>query len=225
MLSLLGLFHIAQPTLEIYGFHTANALPLAIFDERNTVAALFTQGRQIAASLFEVRRWAADSLASYVDDRFDTVRDLYERDTAVHSILFPVKGHGAFYLALSGALADGRERQLFGLRYSPDGKGARDIEAVWAGLLNLVGVEVDLRIVLHVEKIFAFQLAVHAASSVYTGSVDFDVQHTRREFSRGERKGGIPLVELAFYGYRGLDIKLHDTVDRCDFENRNVALS
>jgi hypothetical protein len=142
-----------------------------------------------AALFFEVRRWAADSLAFYVYDHFDTIRDFYERDTAIHSVFLAIEGHGAFYLALSGALADGRERQLFGFRYSPDGKGARDIEAVWAGLLNLAGVEGNVRIVLDVKKILAFRLAVlHAASSVYAGSVDFDVQHTRREFSRSERR-------------------------------------
>ena len=49
-----------------------------------------------AILLFEYRRRPTDSLAFYVDTYLDAIRYFYERDTTLHSIFFPIEGHGAF---------------------------------------------------------------------------------------------------------------------------------
>ena len=47
-------------------------------------------------SLFEYRRRPTYSLALNINNHFNTVRNFYERNAAIHSVFFAIEGHGAF---------------------------------------------------------------------------------------------------------------------------------
>jgi hypothetical protein len=84
-------------------------------------------------------------------------------------------------------------------------------------------VKGDVRIVLDIEEILAFQLAVlHAAPRIHGGSINLDVQNAGRKLRRSKGQSRVPLVELADDSDGSLDVKLHGALCVRDLENRNL---
>ena len=182
--------------------------------------------RKMAAlgCLFLKSDWgSADSLYLKAHVHFDTVGDPYKRNSAVHTVVLAVKCHRSHDCAGTCALTGYGECQLFLSSHSANRKVAIHREGIGTGLLNLRGLECDIRILLDVEEILALLLSVlHSASRVHTVRLNLNVQDTRREIPRRERQRGIPLIERPIDGHRSVHLELNLTFDRRNLESRNT---
>ena len=148
--------------------------------------------------LLEHERGTAYLFGGEMDCDLDVVGDFDERDAAVHSVVFAIEDHFAVDVLETLCGAGQSESELFGVCDTADGEVAIDFESGWRGLNDLRRMERDRRIVLHVEKLFALELAIlHAASGIDGVGLDLDVEDTGSDVGSCEGEGGVPLVELA----------------------------
>src|SRR5215469_6642883 len=98
--------------------------------------------------------------------------------------------------------------QCFVLRDSTNCEFARNVEGVRTGLYHLPGVKRNVRVLIDVEKIFAFQL-----SRIHAGCLNLDIQGATLCGCRRDGKSGIPLLKSTFDRYRSLRGKLNRALD------------
>ena len=120
----------------------------------------------------------ADSLSYEVDVNFNAVGNFDEGNSAVHPVIFPVKGHHPFNCACTGSLTGYGEGQRFRLRHPTDCKCALNVNAAVAGLRDLRGMKRDVGVMVSIEEILALQLSVlHPASRIHAACLNFDIQN------------------------------------------------
>lgn len=159
-----------------------------------------------------------------VERYVDVIPNLDEWDACTfgHPVVLAVEDHLSFDLSQVPFLVGNDERNLLGQCFSSYHKVAIHLNGVVAGLDEFGGAEDNHRIVLRIEKIFAFQLAVlHAASGVYTVRLYCHYKRACSDIRRLKCQRGIPLVKFTRDRNRGLYVKLDRAVYWRYFKNRD----
>ena len=167
---------------------------------------------------------SASMLDLEVERYVDVVPNLHKWDayTFGHPVVLAVEDHLSLDLSQVPFLVGKDERNLLGQCFSPYHKVAIDLNGVVADLDEFGGAENNHRIVLRIEKIFAFQLAVlHAASGVYTVRLYCHYKRACSDIRRLKCQHGIPLVKFTRDRNRGLYVKLDRAVYWRYFKNRD----
>src|ERR1700722_2774986 len=173
-----------------------------------------------------IEGWPADSLSIQMKTYVHMIRNFDEWDSLVHPVVLAVEHHGSFDRAGILALARHCERQLLWVGYSAYVEVAIHFIGVRCDLHELRRFEGDDRIVLHVKKILALQLAIlHSAAGIHARGLYGDGQDSGRFFRRRERQGRIPFVKFPGQRHRGLHVKFNRAAFLCDLVNRSLRLS
>ena len=138
--------------------------------------------------MFKGNRRSAGARGPELNRDFDAVGDLDKRNAAIHSVLFPIKGHRPVDGPGTGTTALNLESELFCFGNSANREVAVHIEYVRPRLNNFRRMEGDVLILLYMKKVFAFQLVVlHTAPSINTVGLDLDVQNASGHICGAER--------------------------------------
>src|SRR5262249_41061169 len=106
---------------------------------------------------------------------------------------------------------------------TPNRKVAVQLKGVRTGLHDFGRLKRNQRIVVDVEEVRAFELAIlQAASGIHAGSLNLDVKDCSRHIRGRESQAGGPLVESTFDRHGRFHGELNRALDRCNLKNWNL---